>query len=760
MMLEAKSPVAHAALEQDMPHESSPLDLIEALILFLRRRYVVISIIPLFAISLAILYLKLTPPTFISTVSLILGNPENQFVPRQGAVAGQPIDPFSFDSQIQIVKSDNVTNPVVKQLNLDTDPEFVESEDGIASAKLGQSNSPPSDIQRTQQAALVLQRNLEVTRAGMSYVMNISYSATSAEKSASIANAVAEALIAEQRNLKYRERRTAGDWLIDRANQLRQQTEASERAVSEYKKNNNIVTINGNLITEQQVLQSTAQLATARQKTAEALARVTQIGSTTISDPLTNPVDATAAIDSLANPALTRLRQKYSEMATQERDVVRKFGENSGAVLNLHNHMNDLRQSIKDEIRGLAEASKSDYEAAKQRQAGIENDLAQAVTQSEAANHAQVALQELESVAHSNRSLYDSFVQRSKESFQEETFPLSDARIISPAVPPHQKSRPKSMLVLIFAGLGGVALGVGIGLLRDLLDGAFRTGKQIEACLHMPCLALVPRIGTERIPIRGNGGFSPATASGSDRVIQLGTQVFGAAVSQPESRFAEELRSMKFAIDMASATNGRNKVVGLTSALPNEGKSSITAALGLLTAQTSLPTLVVDLDLRNPSLSKILAPKAEFGIVDVLLGLCSLDKAIWVEPTTNMAFLPVSGKTRLLHSTEIIASAAMKQLFNELNQRFEYVIVDMPPLIPVLDARVTTEIIDNYFLVVEWGRTKTSVVLKALYSSPTLSDRFLGAILNKSEIKKMSLYESHSTTYYYNRDFKRYGYTN
>jgi polysaccharide biosynthesis transport protein len=155
----------------------------------------------------------------------------------------------------------------------------------------------------------------------------------------------------------------------------------------------------------------------------------------------------------------------------------------------------------------------------------------------------------------------------------------------------------------------------------------------------------------------------------------------------------------------------------------------------------------------------MLAPDAEVGIVDVLMGRSTLDSAIWIEPTSSMTFLPVSPKSHLLHTTEVLRSVAMKQLFDKLHQEFEYVIVDLPPLVPVVDARATTEIIDSYFLVVEWGRTKTSVVLKALDTAATLSERLVGIILNKAVIKNMRMYDSNSNSYYNNADFARYGYT-
>jgi polysaccharide biosynthesis transport protein len=757
MMLETNAHRTLPKLESNAPQETGVGEIIESAVLFARRRYVIIAATGLLAICLAVLYLKVTPPTFTASADVILSKHENQFVQQQVVLAASPMDAYSLESEIQIVRSDNVTAAVVKRLHLDGDPEFVGSGGGLLTmiSGLWRTESALNDFQRTQQAALVLEKNTEVARVGMSYVIEISYSSTNPEKSALIANAIAEEFIAEQRNAKKQESRTAGDWSFERATQLRQQTEAAERAVNEFKKDNNIFTVGGNLLNEQQVSELTAQIAMARQKTAEALARVNQISSPEISNPSTNPIDATASIDSIANPALTKLRQKYMDLSAQEREWSRKYGESYWAAVGLRNQMNDMRQPIQDEIRRLREAYKGDYDAAKQRQEAIERDLAKAVSDSQTANRAQITLRELESAAHSDRALYESFMQRSTESVQQESFPLNDARVISPAVAPAQKSRPKSMLVLALAIFGGGALGIGLGLLRDLLDGAFRTGRQVENSLLVPCIALVPR--TRRASVREPKNL--VAKGNSSRVIQLGTQIFWRAATEPASRFTEAIRSIKFALDLASAVNGRKKIVGLTSALPNEGKSSITAALALLAAQVGARAVVVDLDLRNPTLSRTLAPNAEHGIVDVLLGHSSLDETLWIEPTSNLAMLPVSARGRHLHTTEILGSRAMRQLFDELHQRFEYVIVDLPPLVPVVDARATTEIIDNYFLVVEWGRTKTSVVVKALDSAAAINERLVGAILNKADIRNMGRYDTLSKTYYNNADFARYGYT-
>jgi len=754
-MLETRPHRALPDLSPGASQEPGLGDIFGLVRLFARRRYITILIVAALAVGVGVLYLRITPPTYTASADLILGKHEGQFVQQQLVLSAPPMDALSMESQVQIVKSDNVAASVVKRLNLDHDSDFLAGGNGLL-AKLSdpwKKNPTLDDFQRTQLAIALVEKNLDAAHIGMSSVIEVSYSWSDPEKAALIANAVAEEFILEQRDVKNQESRKAGEWSLERAKELQLQTEATERAVNEFKKQNNIFTVGGNLLNEQLVSDLTIQLSTARQKTAEAQARVDQISSPVVTDASTNPIDATASIDSIANPALTKLRQRYMDLSAQERDWSRKYGENYWAAVNLRNQMNDMRQPIQEELRRLSESYKSDYNAAKQRQEAIEKDLAKAVSESQAANRAQITLRELESAAHNNRILYDSFMQHSAESVQQESFPLNDARIISPAVAPQQKSRPKSALVMILAIVGGGALGIGVGLLRDLLDGAFRTGKQLEASLLVPCVALVPRQDKALRAARRQ-----KSSSKSARTIETGTQVFWRTATQPASRFTESIRSIKFALDLASAINGRKKSVGFTSALPNEGKSSITAAVGLLAAQVGARAVVVDLDLRNPTLSGMLAPNAERGIVDVLLGHSTLDDALWIEPTSNMAMLPVSARGRYLHTTEILASRSMRQLFDELHQRFEYVIVDLPPLVPVIDARATTEIIDNYFLVVEWGRTPTTVVVNALDSAGTIGERLVGAILNKADIRNMGRYDSLSKSVYNNADFAKYGY--
>ena len=151
---------------------------------------------------------------------------------------------------------------------------------------------------------------------------------------------------------------------------------------------------------------------------------------------------------------------------------------------------------------------------------------------------------------------------------------------------------------------------------------------------------------------------------------------------------------MKVSIDLNDVDKSK-RVIGITSSLPNEGKSTIAASLAQLTAHAGARAILVDCDLRKPSLSQDLVPNATPGVIDIITDTASLDEVIWFDQTSSLAFLPAGVKSRgLIHTSEILASAAMKRLFLRLREKYDYVIVDLSPIIPVVDVRSTTRLVE------------------------------------------------------------------
>ena len=741
-------------------HEPAPLErgelgeMVEWAWALLRRQYIVILFCSLLAAATGMIYLLITPPKYTAHASLILDGRKGQFFQQQSILADTPTDAAWVESQVNVVKSVNIAERVIKNLHLTELPEFVGSDVDAFSRLLGfvrTSPRPPrSAFELTRQTAEVFERNLEASRVGSSYVLDVGFTSNDADRAAQIANSVAETYIIDQLDAKFEANQRASNWLQDRANGLRDQASVAENAVVAFKQQNGIVAADGKLMSEQRVADLNAQLVLARGQTAEAQARLDRI-ETIIRTNSTTTSDATIT-DALNNPIMTKLRQQYLDLVNREAAWSARYGKNHLAVMNLRNQIYQTRDSILQELKRYAQTYRSDSEIAKQRQDSLEKDLASAVTQSEKTNKARVELNGLESSAQSFRTLHNSFLQRYTASIQQQSFPITEARIISRATRPFKKSTPKNGVIFALACLGGLGLGAGLGFIREVMDRVFRTTGQVEKVLNTPCVAVVPLVGdASRVE------NTDATSLEGQRSIARDGSVCWMVSEQPWSRFSEAIRSVKLTADLNIA-NG-HKVIGFTSALPHEGKSTVATALAQLAAQVGGKVIVVDGDLRNPSLSRRFAPNATLGIADVLAGDHSLDDIAWSDRLGGMTFLPAFSKSRLLHTSEVLASQATRRLFDELRERYDYTIVDLPPLAPLIDVRATPHLFDGYFLVVEWGQTKYDVVQHAINTAPRVYDGLLGVILNKVNMQYMARYEMHRDKYYKNPYFARYGYT-
>jgi len=417
--------------------------------------------------------------------------------------------------------------------------------------------------------------------------------------------------------------------------------------------------------------------------------------------------------------------------------------------------MREIARSIVDELHRIAETYKSDYEIAKTREDSVQKSLSEIVSQSQVTNQAQIVLRELESTSQTYRALADNFLQRYMESVQQQSFPITEARLITQASPPLKKSQPKTLFVLALSLAAGLVLSLGTGLWREFSDRVFRTGGQVERALQADCIAVLPKVkaGAKRSSDR-----PAADAPTAPRTVVRDQSLLWHVLDSPFSRFTESIRSIKLAADLYGVSKA-NKVIGVTSSLPNEGKSTIATSLAQLIAHGGSRVVLVDADLRNPSLTRTLAPNATHGLIEVVSGKASLEDTLWTAPSTGLTFLPAVAKSRLAHTSEILGSDATKKLLERLREAYDYVVVDLSPLAPVVDVRATTNLIDAYVFVLEWGRTRTDVVEHALGTARGVYESLLGVVLNKADISILSRYESYRGNYYYKRYYARYGYT-
>jgi succinoglycan biosynthesis transport protein ExoP len=727
----------------------------------LRRQIFLVLVFAVLGTGLGVAVFFKAPPTYRATATLLVDTHNFDIVQKPAVSSDIPlVADGAMESQMTLLKSDEVALLLIKKLRLWEDPRFVgDGKPGIVRGLIDKyfpvftlERSPPSDADRMEQALKIFRKSLTVDRVGAAYAIEIGFESRYPDLTAQVANEVADAYTDLQRTSESGAARQASEWLETRMPELRAKSEAAQRAVVEYKTEHDIVeTGGGQSIKDQRVGDLNAKLNDARDDTFKAKARLDQLAAVgSAADPAA--IGNALISNDDKNDVLSTLRNKYFEIAAKEVDLSTKLGPNNPAIVSLRNQKAQLRSEIQGQVQRLKQSSSSDYEAAESRESELQKEFDAAVVQSQAANQAQVKLQELEASARAYQDLYNTFLIRYNTSLQQAVSPVAGANVITPATPPVERDYKRTLKIAALFPVAGLALGLGVALMRELLAGrVFRTSKSIQSRLGMACIGVLPKVEAKR-PRR----LRHAQTDAAPRMLARGDRAISwTVVDYPLSRFSEGVRSIKLAIDMDDRSRS-SKVIGFTSAIPNEGKSTVALAVGQLIARNGSSVIVVDCDLRNPSLTRSVAPGAARGIVELVAGEASLADVVWTDSSTQMALLPAVPRSGPPDPPTLLASVELKQIFDQLRTLYEYVIVDLSPIAPVIDVCATAELIDSYALVIEWGRTTIDVVEHALRAAPNISESIVGVVVNKANIRELARYDPYLSGYYYGKQSQQY----
>jgi succinoglycan biosynthesis transport protein ExoP len=338
--------------------------------------------------------------------------------------------------------------------------------------------------------------------------------------------------------------------------------------------------------------------------------------------------------------------------------------------------------------------------------------------------------------------------------------------VISLAASPSQKSKPNNSLALAIAATMGLILSLGAASLREAIDRVFRTARQVEQSLRVKCLSVIPLVRAQATPgavqprLRAAAARGPSpgdVAAATAPSFTLTDPMMHRVLDDPLSVFTESFRTIKVAAGLRAAVRGE-KVIGITSTLPNEGKSTVACNLAVLMADAGKRVILVDADLRNPTLGRCLDRKPTTGLMELLSGTINLAQATGREPATGLAFLPLVLNEQIAHADEVLASQAFRDLIGQLREQFDHVIIDLPPIAPVADVRAAVPIIDSFVFVIEWGGTRINAVQRHLMAEQDLPDKLLGVVLNKADLKVMESFEQqglYHVGYYANRGYRQ-----
>ena len=715
---------------------------------FFGREWRLIALVTGLSIVLGATYVALSPSRYTAQADMIIDTKRVTWTQTEMSSENRLVEDASVESEIETTKSEKVAEAVIRRLHLTEDPEFVGAGQGLRRRLLSVfkltagSEQEPSTDEVMRGVLATFKDNLRVLRLGRSYIEQIQFTSLDKDKAANIANATADAYIEDQLQAKFEATRRASAWLEQRIGELRQQASNAYKEVQDFKSANGIIIgVDGKLASEVELDQLGIALAKARADTSQARAKLDRISRVMEqrSDKESLNIPDPVVTDALSNPVITKLRQQFLDDQNKESEWSARYGADHTAARNLRAEMAALQRAIWDEISRIAESYKSELQIAKSQEESIDKRMIEVFQKSDAARQSQVRLRELETAANTYRGIYETFLSRFTQSVQQQSFPSTEARVVTVATPPRAPSSPKIPLTIALATLCGLGLGIMLAFAREQMNRQIHTRAQLEKLLGTSCLAVLPAFPQKRAVLRKPHGAT--RDSGAFRQI---------SEVAPFSATAEALRYIKVAIDL-HPTGG--KVIGIVSALPGEGKTTVATGFAAFVAKSGSRTLLIDADLRNPSMTRALGYVNAPGLVNMVADKSNFDDLVITDSKFKFDFLPSSTRMKPSNSSDILNSPAMKDMLRAAKSNYDYVLVDLPPILPVVDVKAVAHLFDAFVLVVEWGSTSTDEILKAVGASPIVSERLLGAVLNKADEAVMRRFEGYSDrryTYYTN----------
>ncbi|TNM65328.1 Wzz/FepE/Etk N-terminal domain-containing protein [Aliirhizobium smilacinae] len=717
-------------------------------------------------------YVMQATPIYSSSASILI-DAKNVGMAATTALEGTlAFETGAVDSQLQIMQSDKLAASVAQRLGLQNNFAFLSPppsllggiaqsfRGGISSVVRVISGAPaPTSIEQAPEALRLLvasnklQGSLKVSRVGRAYVFALEYSDRDPILAQAITGQYVNAYLEDQLDSKFDSTRRATGWMEDRIRELRSRSLAADQAVQKYRADNNLVAASGRLIDEQSLTDATTQLATARLSLDNASARYQRLKE------IVDKQDTTASItESAGNPNIAQLRGKYLDAAKLYSDMKARYGDNHSVAIKATKDMAEYERLIFEELKNQLPGYQSDVSIAQSRVNSIQQTITDLRARSVSNDSAMVKLRGLEQESESLKLLYSTFLQKSQEMQQQQSFPVTDSRIISDPSLPIVPSGPQKTAFLIGFIFIGAAFGAGIGGLREWRDRGVRTPAQVRDELGLEFLANIPILDQPRsrelnvASIRRGKDIKFGKPELS-ATINSDAGVLREVVDRPLSQFSEAIRALKIKIDLGLVGN-KGMVVGLASMFPDEGKSTIAKNLASSLAFQGTRTILIDGDLRNPSLTRSLVGSPKRGLIDVINDRAELNEVLVLEEGSGLAFLP--GATRAQQGNDLFSNPRTHQFIAKLRQRFDVVIIDFPPVAALTDAFAASGVVDGYVFVAHWGRTPRKSLQEFFDNNPRFSEKTLGLALNKVDMKRLERYGSALGSAHYGKYAEKY----
>lgn len=690
------------------------MSIIKWVLAFLVRRWMLIGAIAAVVASIAFVAQMMQPPKFAASSILLVNPGQERVLSQDQMVTGSDALPASaiVESHIEVLTSPMMMGRLVDSLGL--------ANQGAAEAG---TTDPLEIAQRRQFIVNAVGGAIRVQRLGASYTIGITAETENPQLSADMANSLAELYLAYQLESRFQTAERANSWLSQRLAELRDDVQRKEEEAERYRAESGLLSTQGVLYTEQQtsdiqgsVLQARADLA-GKEAQYRQLQQVIQAGGS---------ADTIAGV--LNSPTISTLRAREADIARRQADAESRYGELHPTVQNVRAERQDIQNQINAEVTRISASLRNEVEIARARLATLQGSLGDVRGQLAGNSDSMVRLRELEREAAAARTVYKSFLQRFHEISDQGNIRTTTTQLVSAATVPASKSSPSLRLALMVSIALGLALGLGVGVLAEALDEGFRTADEVEEKLGVAVLSSVPKLRRKELQSLPEAAQHPA----------------GYLVERQMSAFTESLRVARTSIVYGN-TNTKNQVVAVTSALPNEGKTTVSLCLARASALSQQKVLIIDCDLRRRSLKEVLNIEPQDGLLQVLNGEADWRNVVQLDEPSGMHVLPLR-ESRFIPD-DVFGSGEFANLIAELRNHYDLILLDCAPVLAIAETRVVASLADSTVIVARWEKTPVHAIRATLQQLTTTRDNVLGIILNNVDTRVPG-YAYHMGSYY------------
>jgi polysaccharide biosynthesis transport protein len=691
-----------------------------------KRRWTIVATFGIVFVLAVIATLRMT--RLYQATSRIAVYPENSNVlglkDLENATASEDWDyNVSLETQLSILRSDELALKVIDGLHLDSNPRFMGSEalseaHGLNGGNLGR------DPERLATILGIFRRGLSVQVVPRTRVIEISYMQHDPQLATEIANTLVKTFIEENFRTKYESTSQTADWLSKELSDLQLKVQTSEEKLVRYQKEHGIVGIDEkqNIVTAKlDALNKELTDAQTDRIQKEANYRLAQAG-----DP-----SAFTKLDS--ESLLGKLRVQESDLQDQYAQATTQFGSGYPRLAALKNQLKQIQVSIEAEQKRLLSKVRDEYLAAVQREQLLSGAFNQQKQEANQLSEAAIEYTALKRDADTNRQLYQDLLQRLKEASVTAGLRSSNIRVVDVARIPIVPAKPNVPRNIALGFLLGLAGGVGLAFLQESLDTTIANLEELTTITALPALGTIPlQLGANG---RRRSLTSGATAGEGQELAGPITYV------RPKSEAAESYRALRTSI-LLSSLGAPPKVILVTSALPQEGKTTVSTNSAMVLAQKGGRVLLVDADLRRPGIGKALGIKATAGLSTVLSGVDKVEDAIVpFAQLPNLYVLPAGPIPP--NPVELLGSTLMKEYIARWRNEYDHIIIDTPPCLSVTDSVVLSVEADRVILVARSGQTPKAALRRASELLTQVNARVMGVVLNAFNLRSADGY------YYY-----------